>query len=48
MSFKILLTSKYSNYIIKILNSIFTCRQIVCELREVINLNYKESYINPH
>ena len=47
LSFKISFSSKYSNYVIKILNSIFTCRQLVCEFLEVINLNYQESCINP-
>lgn len=47
LSFRISFSSKYSNYVTKILNSIFTCRQLVCEFLEVKNLNYQESYINP-
>ena len=46
LSFRISFSLKYSNYVIKILNSISTCRQLVCEFREVKNLNYQESYIN--
>ena len=47
LSFRISFSSKYSNYVIKILNSIFTCRQLVCGFHEVKNLNYQESYNKP-